>query len=173
MTQKHQRQDERDTRCRGYPASSSTSHTWRPPPAHPQAHSSPSPLTRWEVPNPKTIESRAGASAAAINHSPINHCHLAPRQPHPSHALSRQLSGMLGNEGWWGPSGFRLQVMLGRKQICVMWVCASMFTFTFAFNLEEPRDDHCKHSAASWRTWKERSLKAWWGWRGLGLLLTC
>lgn len=41
-------------------------------------------FTRWEVPDPTTIENRAAVSAAAINHTSINHCHLAPRQPHTS-----------------------------------------------------------------------------------------
>lgn len=52
--------------------------------------------------DPTTIENRAAASAAAINHPPINHCHLAPRQPHagPCRAPARSPAGMLGNEGW-------------------------------------------------------------------------
>lgn len=52
--------------------------------------------------DPTTIENRAAASAAAINHPPINHCHLAPRQPHagPHGAPARSPTGMLGNEGW-------------------------------------------------------------------------
>lgn len=52
--------------------------------------------------DPTTIENRAAASAAAINHPPINHCHLAPRQPHagPRGAPARSPTGMLGNEGW-------------------------------------------------------------------------
>lgn len=52
--------------------------------------------------DPTTIENRAAASAAAINHPPINHCHLALSQPHagPRGAAARSPPGMLGNEGW-------------------------------------------------------------------------
>lgn len=51
--------------------------------------------------DPTTIENRAATSAAAINHSPINHCHLALCQPHagPHGALACSPPGMLGNEG--------------------------------------------------------------------------
>lgn len=97
-------------------------------------------FTRWEVAGPTTIENRAAASAAAINHPPINHCHLALRQPHagPRGAPARSPPGMLGNEGWqrgWvggggGHPGVRLRAMLGRRRRCVMWGCACLFTLS-------------------------------------------
>lgn len=94
---------------------------------HPHSpQSSPSStFTRWEVPDPTTIENRAGVSAAAINHTSINHCHLALRQPHTS--LSATPSACSPQECWVmrdgkGHPGIRLRAMLGRKERCV-WAC--------------------------------------------------
>lgn len=90
-------------------------------------------FTRWEVPDPTTIENRAGVSAVAINHTLINHCHLAPRQPHTSLSTAPACSSQ---ECWVmsdgkGHPGIRLRAMLGRKEICIMWGCGSLFTFTW------------------------------------------
>lgn len=79
-------------------------------------------------------ESRAGASAGTINHTLINHCHLALRQPHTS--LSTTPSACSPLECWVmrggeGHPGIRLQAMLGRKERRVMRMSVGKFTFTF------------------------------------------
>lgn len=141
-------------------------------------------FTRWEVADPTTIENRAAASAAAISHPPINHCHLALRQPHtgPRGAPARSPPGMLGNEGWQrGASRRPVTSHVGKKGMVFMWGRASLFTLS-------------RRSRAAQRPLSSRGKAGWafgvvgeggggeeWGGRGkefmtaenLGLLLTC
>lgn len=142
-------------------------------------------FTRWEVPDPTTIENRAAVSAAAINHTSINHCHLAPRQPHTSlcgaPACSSQECWVMRDGK--GHPGIRLRAMLGRKERCVMWGCASLFTLTrrvvylgICFRPEEKRDEPPALRASQGEERSRRGGDAWGEFmtaKNLGLLLTC
>lgn len=131
-------------------------------------------FTRWEVADPTTIENRAAASAAAINHPPINHCHLALRQPHagPRGAPARSPPGMLGNEGWQRggiqASGYdpcweeRDGVSCEGAQACLRWVGGAARR-SVRFHVEERQDE----LSASWGgvgggEWEEVAARSSW-----------
>lgn len=115
---------------------STSFHTYLPfPPAlHPHSpQGSPSnTFTRWEVPDPTTIETELVYQLQPSIITSINHCHLAPRQPHaslsaaPSACSPQECRVMRDGKGH---PGIQLLAMFVRKERCVVRVCKLVYIY--------------------------------------------